>query len=163
MPADDIQGQIVKYLEDVHSTEQNAITQLKAGAEAVEHGGPAALLRRHLAESEEHERLTRERLEALGASPSGLKDVVQKGVAAVTGVVSGSAPDTTGKIAIQAFAFEHLEIASYRSLRAAAQLAGDQETVALAARILAEEEAAAQGISDVLEDAAITGLPQTAS
>src|SRR4051794_5716043 len=132
MSADDIQGQIVKYLEDVHSTEQNAISQLRTGAGAVEHEGLAALLRRHLAESEEHERLTRERLEALGGSASGLKDAVQKGMAAVTGAVSGSAPDTTGKIAIQSFAFEHLEIASYRSLRAVAHLAGDQTTVALA-------------------------------
>lgn len=163
MPADDIQEQIVKYLTDMHSTEENAATQLRSGAEAVQDERLAQVLREHLMETEEHERLVRERLEAIGASPSKLKDMAQKGIASLAGGVAGAAPDTTGKIAIQAFATEHLEIASYRSLRAVAQHAGDQETVALADRILAQEQAAARKVSDLLEEAALVGLPQTAA
>ena len=162
MPSDDIQKQIVKYLTDVHSTEENAISQLKTGAESVEDQALAGVLREHLGETEEHERLVRSRLEALGESPSSLKDVAQKGVAAVTGAVSGGSPDTTGKIAIQAFATEHLEIASYRMLRQVAEQAGDQETAQIAERILGEEQAAAQKLDGLLEQAALTGLPQAA-
>jgi ferritin-like metal-binding protein YciE len=162
VPADSIQEQVVKYLTDVHSTEENAITQLKTGAEAVEDPQLAQVLREHLAETEQHERLVRQRLEALDASPSKMKDLAQKGAAAVTGAMSGAAPDTTGKIAIQAFAFEHLEIASYRSLRAVAEQANDTETVQLAERILQEEQSAAQKVGDLMEQAALVGMPQAA-
>jgi ferritin-like metal-binding protein YciE len=116
MPGDDIQEQVVKYLTDVHSTEENAINQLKTGAESVEDERLAQVLRQHLAE-----------------------------------------------IAIQTFAFEHLEIASYRSLRTVAERAGDQETVQLAERILADERATADKLDALLEEAALVGLPQTAS
>ena len=163
MPADDIREQIVKYLTDVHSMEENAASQLRTGAEAVQDEQLARVLRDHLRETEEHERLVRERLEALDASPSKLKDMAQKGAAAVGGALSGAAPDTTGKVAIQAFATEHLEIASYRSLRAVAQQASDSETVAMADRILAQEQAAAQKLDGLLERAALVGLPRSAA
>ncbi len=163
MPAENIQDQIVKYLTDVHSTEENAISQLRNGADSVEDERLAQVLREHLTETEEHERLVHERLEALGESPSGLKDVVQKGAAAVAGAVAGAAPDTTGKVAIQAFATEHLEIASYRMLRSVAEHAGDTETEQLAERILGQEQAAAEKLDGLLDDVAITSLPQTPS
>lgn len=162
MAADDIQAQIVKYLTDVHSTEENAISQLRTGADAVEDPRLATVLRDHLAETEQHERLIRQRLEQLDASPSGLKDAAQKGVAAVTGAIAGAAPDTTGKIAIQAYSFEHLEIASYRMLRTVADRAGDHETARIAERILHEEEAAAEKLDGLIEGAALVGLPQAA-
>jgi ferritin-like metal-binding protein YciE len=163
MAADDIREQIVKYLTDVHSTEENAVSQLRTGLEAVNDEPLARVLREHLTESEEHERLVRARLQALDASPSKLKDVAQKGVAAVGGALSGAAPDTTGKVAIQAFATEHLEIASYRSLRAVAEKAGDAETVALAERILAQEQRAAEKLDGLLEQSALVGAPQLAA
>ncbi|MFZ1997330.1 MAG: DUF892 family protein [Solirubrobacteraceae bacterium] len=163
MPADDIREQIVKYLTDVHSTEENAADQLRTGADSVQDDQLARVLRDHLQETEEHERLIRARLEALDATPSKLKDVAQKGMAAVGGALSGAAPDTTGKVAIQAFATEHLEIASYRSLRAVAQYAGDTETAALAERILVQEQAAAEKLDALLDRAALIGLPQSAA
>jgi ferritin-like metal-binding protein YciE len=163
MPADDIHEQLVKYLTDVHSTEENAISQLETGADNVQDERLAAALRDHLTETKEHERLIRERLESYDASPSKIKDVAQKGVAAVTGAVAGAAPDTTGKVAIQAYAFEHLEIASYRMLKTVAQRADDPTTAQVAERILGQEQAAAERLSGLLEGAAIVGLPQTAA
>ena len=161
MPADDIRDQLVKYLTDVHSTEENAIKQLETGSEAVEDPRLAQVLREHLTETRVHERLVRERLDAHDASPSTLKDVAQKGMAAVTGAVSGAAPDTTGKIAIQAYATEALEIASYKSLRRVAELAGDRETAAVAEQILAQERSAADKLDALMEEAATIGLPQS--
>lgn len=160
MAPDSVQEQVVTYLADVHSTEENAIEMLKAGAQSVDDQRLASVLREHLAETEEQERLVRERLEALGFSPSKLKDLAQKGGAMASGALAKSAPDTTGKIAIQAFAFEHLEIASYRALRAVARHAGDEETAQLAERILGQEQAAAQKLDGLLEQAAVAGLPQ---
>ena len=163
MTASDVNEQIVKYLTDLHSTEQNALTQLKAGADSVKDERLAQVLRDHLRETEGHEQLVRTRLKELDADPSKMKDLVQKGAAAVTGAVSGAAPDTTGKVAIQAYTTEALEIASYRSLRAVAQQAGDTGTVALADRILPEEQATADKLDGLLEEAALVGAPQTAA
>jgi ferritin-like metal-binding protein YciE len=95
-----------------------------------------------------------ERLEALGASPSTIKDMAQKGGAMLGGVVAKAAPDTTGKLAIQAYAFEHLEIASYRMLKVVAERAGDQETAQVAARILEQEHEAASKLDGLLEQVA---------
>jgi ferritin-like metal-binding protein YciE len=154
MPTDNLHQQLVKYLEDVHSTEQNAISQLRDGANSAEDQELASAFRQHLAETEEHERLISERLESYGASPSSLKDSAQKGAAKLTGMLAKAVPDTSGKLAIQAYSFEHLEIASYRMLREVAQLAGDEETVAVAERILTQELAAAKTISGLLEQVA---------
>jgi ferritin-like metal-binding protein YciE len=158
MAADDLQQQLVKYLEDVHSTEQNAISQLRDGADSADDQELASVFREHLAETEEHERMIGQRLDAYGASPSSLKDTAQKGAAKLTGMVVKSAPDTSGKLAIQAYSFEHLEIASYRMLREVAHRAGDEQTVAVAERILAQEQAAAKKISGLLEQVAENDL-----
>jgi ferritin-like metal-binding protein YciE len=162
MPADTLQEQVVKYLTDVHSLEAHAIDQLKSGADSSTDPLLTAALREHLSETEQQERQVRARLEALDASPSTVKDLAQRGWAAATGLVANAAPDTTGKIAINAYMFEHLEIASYRSLRAVAEHAGDTETAQLAERIAAEEQAAAGKLSGMLEQVAVSSVPQAA-
>ncbi|MBV8954992.1 MAG: DUF892 family protein [Solirubrobacterales bacterium] len=154
MASSELQEQLVKYLTDVHSLEQNALSMLATGADQVGDEQLASAFRQHHAETEEHERLTRERLEAHGESPSALKDVAQKGGAMMSGVVAKAAPDTTGKLAIQAYAFEHMEIASYRMLRVVAERAGDQDTVRAASQILEQEQAAAQKLDGLLEQVA---------
>ena len=160
MPAGSLNEQLVTYLADVHSTEENALKQLETGASAVGLPQLAQALREHLEETREHERLIAQRLEAHGAGPSKLKDLAQKGGAMAAGALAKSAPDTTGKIAIQAFAFEHLEIASYRLLRTVAERAGDQETARVADRIIAEEQAAADKLDALLEQAAEHDIAQ---
>ena len=151
MPGDTVQEQLVKYLTDAHSQEENAISQLKTGVDQAGDPQLAEVFRTHLAETEEHERLIRQRLEAHDASPSGLKDVAQKAGATMTGTLAKAAPDTTGKLAIQAYAFEHLEIASYRMLSVVAERAGDQETLQVVQRILEQERATAQKLDGLLE------------
>jgi ferritin-like metal-binding protein YciE len=154
MAGNDLQQQLVKYLTDVHSLEQNAVEQTRTGAETAGDPQLQAAFRQHLTETEEHERLIRERLEAYDESPSTLKDMAQKGGALVSGMTAKMAPDTTGKLAIQAYAFEHLEIASYRMLKVVAERAGDAETVQVAEQILSQEQTAAQKIGDLLEPVA---------
>jgi ferritin-like metal-binding protein YciE len=154
MPASDIKEQLVKYLTDVHSLEQNAIEQTRTGAQSAGDPQLQQVFREHLAQTEEHERLVRERLEVYGESSSTLKDVAQKGGALLSGVMAKMAPDTTGKLAIQAYAFEHMEIASYRMLKVVAEHAGDQETVRIADQILREEQEAASKLEGLLEPVA---------
>jgi ferritin-like metal-binding protein YciE len=152
--SDDLKQQLINYLTDVHSTEQNAIAQLRTGAEQAGESALRAAFEQHLSETEEQARLIAERLDSYGESPSSLKDLAQKGGAVISGMAAKAAPDTTGKLAIQAFAFEHLEIASYRMLSVVARRAGDEQTVQVAERILAQEQAAADKIGGLLEQVA---------
>ena len=105
--------------------------------------GLKGMLAAHLRETEGHEWLIRERLEARGATPSKAKDAALRIGGIGVGGFFGGQPDTAQKLASFAFAFEHLEIAAYELLRRVAERAADAETAAAAERILAEEQSAA--------------------
>src|SRR3954468_10340871 len=104
----------------------------------------AQAFKQHEGETERHEQLVRDRLEALGAKPSRLKDAVM----AVGGkgfvLFARSQPDTDGKLAMHAISYEHLELASYELLMRVAQRAGDTATADVARRIRDEERAMAE-------------------
>ena len=80
-------------------------------------------------------------------SPTPLKDAGMRVGALNWGAFFAAQPDTPGKLAAFAFAFEHLEIGGYEQLRRVAERAGDQATVAAAEEILVQERAAAAKIA----------------
>lgn len=131
--------QLTKYLADAHSIEEQALTQLRRAPGLAGDPGLRRAFEEHLAETERHERLVRERLQAHGADPSRIKDAA--GRAGGWGMVlfARSQPDTPGKLAAHAFAYEHMELATYELLHRVALAAGDQETAGMAAAIAAEE------------------------
>jgi ferritin-like metal-binding protein YciE len=105
--------------------------------------GDAALsadIKRHLAETERHRQLVRERLSALGHPPRGLLDAAvtsnRLGFFAYT-ALSSEAP---GKLIVDSYAYEHFEIAAYRMLAHPAERWRDAGTGELALAILADEE-----------------------
>src|SRR6059058_2373394 len=135
----ELDEQMIKYLTDAHSIEVQALAQLRSAPDIA--GAPelAEAFRVHLVETEEHERATRELLEARDASPSRVKDVVM----AVGGkgflLFARLQPDTPGKLFAHALSFEGLELASYELLRGVAERAGEQEVVDGAGRIRDDE------------------------
>lgn len=138
---DTIHEQLTSYLTDAHSIEEQAIAQLRKAPDIAGDEVLAAFYREHLAESERQEATVRARLEAHGAAPSKLKDVVMKvgGIGFV--LFAKSQPDTAGKLAAHSYSYEALELASYELLERVAERAGDSET-AEAARAIRDEEAA---------------------
>jgi ferritin-like metal-binding protein YciE len=152
MPGNDPQAQLVKYLTDVHSIEEQARIQMERAPGLVE-GAFAEAFQRHLGETESQEQRVRERLEALGASPSKLKDVA--GQAGGLGMVlfARSQPDTPGKLAMHAFSYEHMEVAAYELLAIAAREAGDEATATLAETIADEEREMAGRIAASWDEA----------
>ncbi|HXQ88363.1 MAG TPA: DUF892 family protein [Solirubrobacterales bacterium] len=138
MTDNDPQTQLVKYLTDVHSIEEQARIQMERAPKLVE-GALAEAFQRHLQETESQEQRVRHRLEAHDASPSRLKDAA--GQAGGLGMVlfARSQPDTPGKLAMHAFSYEHMEVAAYELLAVAAREAGDEATAALAEAIADEE------------------------
>lgn len=138
MPNNDPQTQLVKYLTDVHSIEEQARIQMERAPKMVE-GQLSESFQRHLGETESQEQRVRRRLEAHDASPSKVKDVAGKAGAFGMVLFARSQPDTPGKLAMHAFSYEHMEVAAYELLAIAAREAGDEETAAMAEAIADEE------------------------
>src|SRR4051812_13753219 len=131
--------QLTKYLTDVHSIEVQALPQMRAAPDLASDPELERIFREHEAETEEHERRVRERLEARDAAPSKLKDVAARVTAVPFVLFAKAQPDTTGKLVAHAHSYEALELAAYELLRRVAERAGDADTVELA-RAIAEQE-----------------------
>jgi ferritin-like metal-binding protein YciE len=147
------QEQFVKYLAEAHAMEEQSIQLLEKGAQIAGDEEIARIYRAHLMQSEEHERHVRGLLDERGAGPSKAKDAAAKAGAAAIGLVAQAAPDTPAKLAATAFAFENLEIASYRLLHRLAERAGDSAAASVVARILEQEEAAAELVEGTFDRA----------
>jgi ferritin-like metal-binding protein YciE len=153
-----IDEQLVSYLTDVHAIEEQALSQMKAAPDLAGDPEIADAFRAHLGETERHERLVRERLDGLGASPSRLKDAAGYGSGKAFVLFARSQPDTTGKLVAHALSYEHMEWAAYELLIRVARRAGDTETEAMAERIRDEEEAMAQRLEASLDRAVEASL-----
>src|SRR5918999_4750628 len=136
--------QLNAYLSDAHAIEEQALPQMRAAPDMAGDPDLAAVFRLHLAETERHEQLTRERLEARGGSPSRLKEAVFKAGGFAFVLFAKSQPDTTGKLVSHALSYEHLELAGYELLRRVAERAGDADTASVARTIGEQERAMAE-------------------
>jgi ferritin-like metal-binding protein YciE len=155
---DDLQQHLIRYLQDAHALEQQAIQLLEKGPDMAGDPALARAYAEHLEETRSHAHRIEDRLEALGESPSKLKDVAMRLGGLNWGMFFGLHPDTPGKLAAFAYAFEHLEIGGYEQLLRVARRAGDQQTAAVAEGILQEERNAADLIATHWDGAAEASL-----
>lgn len=148
MAPETLSEQLVKYLTDVHAMEVQALAQMRKAPDLAGDPDVAAAFEAHRVETERHEALIRERLDAHDATPSRIEDLL--------GAISGKGfvlfakanPDTPGKLATHAYSYEHMELAAYDLLERVAERAGDEQTAAVAREIRAEEEAMAIRIGE---------------
>src|SRR5215207_3953786 len=143
MTADTIAEQITKYLTDVHSIEVQALAQLKLAPRVAGDHELQRIFAEHEAETEQHERLVRNQLEARGAKPSAVKDVAGRVGGWGMILFARMNPDTPGKLAMHAFSYEHMELAAYELLRRIAERAGEEPVREMAQRIGEQERAMA--------------------
>ncbi|MBW9064395.1 ferritin-like domain-containing protein [Rhizobium herbae] len=140
---------LIAWLRDAHAMEQQAATMLKAQYERVEtYTALKERIGRHIEETKQQEILLQECLDRLGEGSSTMKDVAGKLTAMAQGLGGVFASDEVVKGALAGYTFEHMEIASYRILVAAADYVGDRETVSVCQRILDEEIAMAKWLED---------------
>jgi ferritin-like metal-binding protein YciE len=158
MAPSDIQEQLVKHLTDAHSIEEQALTQMRRAPDIAGEGKLAEAFREHLTETERHERLVRERLEALGEDTSTLKDLAGKAGGVGMVLFARFNPDTPGKLVNHAYSYEHMELAAYELLERVAVRAGDEETAAMAREIAAEERAMAKRLEEHFDEAVAASL-----
>lgn len=154
----DLDAQLSKYLTDAHAIEGQALTLLAKSPKLAGDARLSAAYEEHRRETEHHQELVNERLQARGETPNRLKDAALRVGALNWGAFFGAQPDTPAKLAGFAYAFEHLEIGAYEMLRRVAARAGDQATVQAAEQIVVQERAAAQRLHALLGEALTASL-----
>jgi ferritin-like metal-binding protein YciE len=155
---DDLEKQLTKYLADAHALEGQSMQLLERGPKIGGEPELEHLYAHHLEETRHQRALLEARLDALGGSPSRIKDAAMRLGALNWGMFFQAQPDTPGKLAAFAFALEHLEIGGYEQLRYVARKAGDEETVATVDGILAQERAMAGQVAEAFDRAAGASL-----
>ena len=142
---------LMDWLRDAHAMEQQAETMLTDTAARIEnYPDVKARLERHIQETREQARLVKSCIDRRGGGTSTMKDIAGKVTATAQGLSGMFVSDEIVKAGMASYTFEHMEIASYRTLIAAAELVGDTETRQICERILAEEEAMASWLAEHL-------------
>jgi ferritin-like metal-binding protein YciE len=135
----DLQKQVTKYLADAHAMEQMSLASLKGLISTSDDPVFKDHFEHHHRDTEQQIDRIRKRLEALGGSPSTIKDMGAKLPTMAKGFLDAARDDNAGKNLRDFYANEHLEVAAYELLQRVAQRANDTETATLAREICGEE------------------------
>lgn len=154
---------LLDWLRDAHAMEQQAEKMLTGMADRLEHYPKLkARIIQHLEETHGQIQLLEGCLDRLGSRPSTLKDIAGK----ITGFgqsVSGMfVSDEVVKGAMSGYVFEHMEIASYTILIAAAKATGDIETQRVCELILPQEIAMSEWLLENLPELTLAFLARSA-
>lgn len=134
---------LIAWLNDAYGLEQSLIKNLEQQAKAAEKEGKTEIetkLREHLEQTKRHADLVEQCIEDLDGKVSLTKKVVGETSGFLQGVMKGMFDDGLVKSALESYAAENLEIASYQSIMAAAEKFGHEKTASVCADILADEE-----------------------
>jgi len=142
-----LQTKLGDYVEDAHAMETNVLQMLGSMISTTSDPEIRAELERHKEQTEAQEQRLRDRLEALGRSPSIRKETQTIVGALMKGVADQVRGDKPGKNARDGYVTEHMEIAAYELLERLAERAGDRETAEVARRNKREEEQMAEKIA----------------
>jgi len=143
---DELRSQLIKHIDEALAMEQNVLRMLDSMINTTDDPEIRERLREHKLETENHADRMQRRLDAHGASPSTIREGVGVMQALMKSVLDATRGEKAGRNARDAYATEHMEIASYQLLERVAQRAGDEETAAAARESRAEEESMAKAI-----------------
>lgn len=132
---------LVSWLNDAYAMEE-AVVQILEKQQGQAKGMPdlEQAITTHLAQTKHHAELVKNALNELGSSTSSVKSGLATVMGWMQGMSTGPAGDTLVKDSIADYAVEHFEMASYRSIRAAAEQLGLTNVVGMADEILPQEE-----------------------
>lgn len=155
----DADNHLDHWLRDAHAMEKQAEQMLSAQAKRIENYPElSARIEDHLGETRAQIARLESCIERRGESASTMKDTAGKITAMMQGFGGMFASDEVVKGGIASYTFEHLEIASYNALIAAADAVGDTQTRDTCAEILREEEAMADWLANHLDDVTVKFL-----
>jgi ferritin-like metal-binding protein YciE len=155
--------QFVTWLNSVHAIELSLAQTLQNHARDAE---DVPELRdgisQHIAETRRHAELVERCLAILGEKPSMVKSAMGSLMGMVQGPSTGMFHDELMKNALSDYTAEHLEIASYRALIAAAEALQQPEIAAICREILKDEEAMAAWLQEKIPAITLLMLEQVA-
>jgi len=140
----DLDDQLNKHIDEALVMEQNVLRMLDGLIETTHVREIKTDFRHHKAETEEHVSRLKQRLEDRGGSPSMVREAGGVMGALMKSVVDKVRQEKIGRNARDAYATEHLEIASYQLLERLAERAGDTKTAEVARQNRRDEEAMAK-------------------
>src|SRR3954470_10363381 len=144
----DARDHLLSWLKDAHAMEQQAETMLTSQIARLKHYPDLRRkMEEHLEETRRQASLVDDCIRRLGGDSSAIKDTMGKMVAFGQGLSGLFVDDEVIKGSLASYTFEHMEIASYNILVAAAEACGDTTTAAICSRILKEEEAMAKWLA----------------
>jgi ferritin-like metal-binding protein YciE len=150
--ATDTQERLLEWLGDAHAMEKESEALLSTLAARIEHYPELKQrLSEHVVETRRQSESLLGCIERLGGSPPAVKGFVAKTMGSIHAVCNALMSDEVVKGAAAGLALEHLEIAMYRALIAAAEQAGDRVTQEVCEGILQQERAMADWLSEHLE------------
>ena len=136
---------LIAWLRDAHAMEEQAETMLSSQSRRLgNYPELKARIDQHIEETRAQARRLEGCLDRLGNRTSSLKDISGKVVALGQGVSGMFADDEVVKGSLASYTFEHMEIASYKILIAAAEQAGESDVIRVCKINLHEEEAMAE-------------------
>lgn len=136
---------LLKWLQDAYAMEQEANTMLTATAGRLEHYPELkARIEQHIAETRDQSEQVKRCIELLDGSLPTVKGAVASVMATVHAAGNSMMSDEVAKSLGVSYAFEHMEISSYRALVIAAKEAGQTQIAQICAAILDQEIAMAE-------------------
>jgi ferritin-like metal-binding protein YciE len=158
MPSNSAEEQLVKYLTDAYSIEEQALAQLKIAPKIAGDPKLEKAFEQHLPETQGQEDLVAQRLEAHGASPSKIKNAVMAAGGVGFALFAKLKPDTPGILTAHSYSYEALEQASYEALMHVAEKFGDKGTAEAARTIRDQEIAMKERLADCFDVAVEAAL-----
>jgi ferritin-like metal-binding protein YciE len=142
---------LMHWLRDAHAMEMQAIQMLEAQIARIKNYPQLhARLHDHLDQTRSQAQRLERCISRRGGDRSALKDTTARLTAMMQGLGGRFVEDEVVKGAMVSYTFEHFEISAYRVLIAAADDAGDAETVRVCQEILDEETEMADWLEEHL-------------
>jgi ferritin-like metal-binding protein YciE len=149
----------MRWLRDAHAMEEQAEQMLSSVVRRIDtYPELKAQLERHLEQTRQQAERLRACIERRKGSPSALKGTVAKMLGVAQGLSGLFVGDEVVKAALATYTFEHMEIASYKILVAAADRLGDTETKQVLEESLREEQAMAEWLEAHLDPVTVQYL-----
>ena len=144
---------LMQWLRDAHAMEKQAIESIENQVSRLEHYPQMQnWARDHVEASQRQREMVRKCIERRGGDTSTFKDMAMTVMGNIQEATSFFTSDEVLKNAITDHGFKQYEIASYTSLRSAAETVADTETAQVCDSIIKEEEELARRLLSILPD-----------
>ena len=154
--SDDLRAKLIDWLQDAYAMEHQIAQTLEGQVKDTErYPQIQARIQQHLDETHMHEQRMEDRLNAFETKPSGMQSVGAKVMGSLMGAAGGARSDPLVKMARDDYMVEHMEIAAYGALIAAAQAYGDTDTIQAARANLRDEWDMSSWLEHHLADAVL--------